>query len=147
VNNSTQGLIEAVNNATSAITLLKAVQALAAQQDPEAITTLIAVLGYNNPGAAVAAVEGLIALGQVVIAPLLEQVDDYNYGARAWAVRVFAGIGDPKALDLLMTSALEDFSPSVRRAATKGIKCLVSDSYRSRVGSSLCWGSRIRIIR
>ena len=119
--NSTQSLIEAVNNATSAITLLKAVQALAAQQDPDAITTLITVLGYNNPGAAVAAVEGLVALGQVVIVPLLEQVDEYNYGARAWAVRVFAGIGDPRALDLLMTSAVEDFSPSVRRAAAKGL--------------------------
>jgi phycocyanobilin lyase beta subunit len=36
-------------------------------------------------------------------------------------VRVFAGIGDPRALDLLMTSAVEDFSPSVRRAAAKGL--------------------------
>lgn len=118
---NTQSLIDAVNKATSALTLLKSVQALAAQQDPAAISTLIAVLGYNNPGAAVAAVDGLISLGRVVVPQLLEQVDGYNYGARAWAVRVFAGIGDPRALDLLITSALEDFSPSVRRAAAKGL--------------------------
>jgi phycocyanobilin lyase beta subunit len=120
-NMNTQTLIEAVNNATSAPTLLKSVQALAAQQDPAAIPTLIVVLGYNNPGAAVAAVDGLIALGEVVVPELLKQVDGYNYGARAWAVRVFAGIGDPRALDLLITCALEDFSPSVRRAAAKGL--------------------------
>lgn len=118
---NTQTLIDAVNNATSAPTLLKSVQALAAQKDPEAIPTLIAVLGYNNPGAAVAAVDGLVALGEVVVPELLKQVDGYNYGARAWAVRVFAAIGDPRALDLLITSALEDFSPSVRRAAAKGL--------------------------
>jgi len=119
--NSTQTLIEAVNNASSANSLLKSVQALASQQDPAAIPTLIAVLGYNNPGAAVAAVDGLIALGEVAVSQLLERVDDYNYGARAWAIRVFAGIGDPRALDLLIKSATEDFSPSVRRSAAKGL--------------------------
>ncbi|ELR97463.1 HEAT repeat domain-containing protein [Gloeocapsa sp. PCC 73106] len=118
---STPALIEAVATADSAKALLAAVEALAARQDPLAIPTLIAVLGYNNPGAAVAAVEGLVALGEPVIPQLLEQIDTYNYGARAWAVRVFARIGDPCALDLLIDSALNDFSQSVRRAAAKGL--------------------------
>ena len=102
---TTHQLIQAVEDADSADGLLSAVEALADACDPEAIPTLIAVLGYNNPGAAVAAVDGLIALGETAIPSLLELIDTYNYGARAWAVRACAGIGDPRTLDLLLTSA------------------------------------------
>ena len=118
---TTHQLIQAVEDADSADGLLSAVEALADACDPEAIPTLITVLGYNNPGAAVAAVDGLIALGEVAIPSLLELIDTYNYGARAWAVRACAGIGDPRTLDLLLTSASSDFSQSVRRAAARGL--------------------------
>ncbi len=114
-------LIEAVNLADSADKLLDAVEALAEIRSIEAIPTLIEVLGYNNPGAAVAAVEGLIDIGEPSIPCLLESLDDYNYGARAWAIRVFAGVGDPQALNLLLKAASSDFSLSVRRAATRGL--------------------------
>jgi len=57
---------------------------------------LIAVLGYNNPSAAVAAVEGLIQLGRSAVQPLMEQLDEYNYGARAYAIRALAAIADPR---------------------------------------------------
>lgn len=120
----TQELIEAVEKADSAGSLVKSVQALAARQSEEAIPTLIAVLGYNNPGAAVAAVEGLIGLGEVAVMPLLEQLDDYNYGARAYSIRALAAIADPRALDVLVTAAATDFAPSVRRAAAKGLGTL-----------------------
>lgn len=120
----TQELIEAVEKADSAGSLVKSVQALAARQSEEAIPTLIAVLGYNNPGAAVAAVEGLIELGEVAVMPLLEQLDDYNYGARAYSIRALAAIADPRALDVLVTAAATDFAPSVRRAAAKGLGTL-----------------------
>ncbi len=116
-----QQLIKAVESADSADGLLEAVKALAAAKTETAIPTLIKVLGYNNPGAAVAAVDGLIDLGEVTVPHLLKQVDSYNYGARAWAIRVFAGIGDPQALDLLIYAATQDFSLSVRRAAAKGL--------------------------
>lgn len=114
-------LIEAVDRADSADSLLEAVENLAAVKATEAIPTLVEVLGYNNPGAAVAAVDGLIAIGQPTIPYLLANLDDYNYGARAWALRVFAGVGDPRALDLLLKAATGDFSQSVRRAATRGL--------------------------
>lgn len=114
-------LIKAVNEADSAVKLFQAVEKLASVKSPEAIPTLIQVLGFNNPGAAVAATEGLISLGEVVIEPLLKNLDQYNYGARAWALRVFAGIGDIRALELLISAATTDFSLSVRRAATKGL--------------------------
>jgi phycocyanobilin lyase beta subunit len=117
-------LISAVEKADSAPNLFEAVTELADSQSTEAIPTLIQVLSYNNPGAAVAATEGLIALGKSVIEPLLHSLDQYNYGARAWAVRVFAGIGDIRALDLLIKAAVNDFSLSVRRAATKGLGSL-----------------------
>ena len=119
--NTHEKLIEAVKRADSADNLLDAVEALAQVRSPQAIPTLIEVLGYNNPGAAVAAVEGLINIGEPVIPCLLENLDDYNYGARAWAIRVFAGIGDPRALDLLLKAASSDFSLSVRRAAARGL--------------------------
>lgn len=116
-----QQLIEAVNQADSADLLLETVEDLAAKCDRAAIPTLVEVLGFNNPGAAVAAVDGLINIGEPVVPYLLENLDDYNYGARAWATRVFAGIGDPAALDLLLEAAVSDFSQSVRRAAAKGL--------------------------
>ena len=114
-------LIDAVNKADSADLLLETVENLAETKDSAAIPTLVEVLGFNNPGAAVAAVDGLIQIGEPVVPYLLHNLDDYNYGARAWATRVFAGIGDPLALDLLLEAAVADFSQSVRRAAAKGL--------------------------
>ena len=118
-------LIEAVNQADSADLLLETVEDLAEVADQAAIPTLVEVLGFNNPGAAVAAVDGLIKIGEPVVPYLLENLDDYNYGARAWATRVFAGIGDPAALDLLLEAAISDFSQSVRRAAAKGLGSII----------------------
>lgn len=120
-----QQLIDAVNQADSADLLLETVEDLADAQDQAAIPTLVEVLGFNNPGAAVAAVDGLIRIGEPVVPYLLENLDDYNYGARAWATRVFAGVGDPSALDLLLEAAISDFSQSVRRAAAKGLGSII----------------------
>jgi phycocyanobilin lyase beta subunit len=114
-------LIQAVEKANSADRLLTAVEDLAAIGSPEAIPTLLEVLGFNNPGAAVAAVEGLIKIGPACVAALLAQLDAHNYGARAWAVRALAGIADPRALDILLESAVEDIAMSVRRAAARGL--------------------------
>ena len=114
-------LIDAVNKADSADLLLETVENLAEAADEAAIPTLVEVLGFNNPGAAVAAVDGLIQIGEPAVPYLLQNLDDYNYGARAWATRVFAGVGDPLALDLLLEAAVADFSQSVRRAAAKGL--------------------------
>lgn len=116
-----QKLIQAVENADSATSLFKAVVALSQANSIEAIPTLITVLGYNNPGAAVAAVDGLTQLGEAAVIPLLEQLDGYNYGARAWAVRALSGIGDPRGLEVLLESAGSDFALSVRRAAARGL--------------------------
>ncbi len=117
----TNQLIQAVEQADSSEGLLNAVKTLAAAHLSEAIPTLITVLGYNNPGAAVAAVDGLIQIGEPAVLPLLEQLDGYNYGARAWAVRALAGIGDPRGLDILLDAAANDFALSVRRAAARGV--------------------------
>jgi phycocyanobilin lyase beta subunit len=119
--NQIQPLIDAVQKADSAPGLLQAVTKLAEVRSPLAIPTLVQVLGFNNPGASVAAVEGLIGIGEETVPYLLNNLDPYNYGARAWAIRVFAGIGDPRALDLLLKAASSDFSLSVRRAAARGL--------------------------
>ncbi|MEX0271295.1 HEAT repeat domain-containing protein [Leptolyngbyaceae cyanobacterium UHCC 1019] len=118
---SLSSLIQAVDAADSANGLLEAVQNLAAARLEGAIPTLIAALSYNNPGAAVAAVDGLIQMGEAAVPPLLEQLDLHNYSARAWAIRALAGIGDPRGLITLLGVATADFAMSVRRAAAKGL--------------------------
>ncbi|MBF2096980.1 MAG: HEAT repeat domain-containing protein [Gloeomargaritaceae cyanobacterium C42_A2020_066] len=114
-------LITAVTEATSPAALVEAVTALAQVSDRAAIPALITVLGYNNPGAAQIAVQRLIAWGRPAVPELLARLDDYNYGARAYGIRVLAAIGDGAALDVLLQAALRDFAPSVRRAALRGL--------------------------
>lgn len=116
-----QTLIQAVEAADSSTLLIDAVQDLAASELEGAIPTLIKALGYNNPGAAVAAVDGLIQIGEPAMSALLDQLDQHNYTARAWAIRALAGIGDPRGLVTLLGAATADFSLSVRRAAAKGL--------------------------
>ncbi|MEY4800259.1 MAG: Phycobilisome maturation protein [Cyanobacteriota bacterium] len=112
--------IAALQQAGSAMALLEATQELASCADASAAPVLVEVLGFNNPGAAVAAVEGLISLGTAAVEALL-QLDPENYGARAWAVRALAGIGDVRGLELLLDALGSDVAASVRRAAAKGL--------------------------
>jgi phycocyanobilin lyase beta subunit len=121
MNTDIQNLIRAVTEADSPLAMVEAVKNLVAAKDTAAIPTLIACFGYNNPGAAVIAVKGLTELGEVAVPQLLEQIDDYNYGARAYSIRTLAAIAHPHALDLLLEAAASDFAPSVRRAAAKGL--------------------------
>ncbi len=114
-------LVEAVQRADSALGLLQATQALAAAAEPAAAACLVEVLGFNNPGAAVAAVDGLIAIGEPAVDTILTHIDGYNYGARAWAVRALAGIGDVRGLEVLEDALGQDIGPSVRRAAARGL--------------------------
>jgi phycocyanobilin lyase subunit beta len=114
-------LIEAVEAADSANLLVTAMENLAATKQTAAVPTLIKALSYNNPGAAVAAVDGLIQIGEPAVAPILDQLDGHNYTARAWAIRALAGIGDPRGLVTLLGAATADFALSVRRAAAKGL--------------------------
>ena len=117
-------LIQAVEQASEPAQLVAAVEALVAVKDKSAISTLIAVLGYNNPTAATSAVTGLIELGTDSVQPLMEQLDEYNYGARAYSIRALAAIADPRVLELFIQSATTDFAPSVRRSAAKGLGTL-----------------------
>ena len=116
-----QVLVRAVEQADSALGLLQATQALAVVAHPEAAPCLVEVLGFNNPGAAVAAVDGLIAIGVPAVDTILVNLDGNNYGARAWAVRALAGIGDVRGLDVLEDALGGDIGPSVRRAAARGL--------------------------
>jgi len=124
---SVSPLIQAVEQADTATALLAATARLASHlaggdpPAPAAIAALVQVLGFNNPGAAVAAVDGLIACGEAAVAPLLDNLDAHNYGARAWAVRALAGIGDVRGLELLEQALGGDIGPSVRRAAARGL--------------------------
>jgi phycocyanobilin lyase beta subunit len=130
-------LIIAVEKADSANGLLTAVENLAAAKSEAAIPTLTDVLRYNNPGASVAAVDGLIAIGKAAVPYLLANLDGYNYGARAWATRALAGIGDVRGLDLLLEAAVSDFSFSVRRGAARGLGNIIwSDLEESRVSEA-----------
>ena len=122
--------LQAVEEAASSEALLHATRSLVslcAQLEPHsndqqaAILCLLELLGTNNPGAAVAAVDGLIACGNAAVEPLLHNLDEHNYGARAWAVRALASIGDPRGLPVLERAVATDIGPSVRRAAARGL--------------------------
>jgi len=122
--------LQAVEAAASSEALLHATRSLVslcAQLEPHsndqqaAILCLLELLGTNNPGAAVAAVDGLIACGNAAVEPLLHNLDEHNYGARAWAVRALASIGDPRGLPVLERAVATDIGPSVRRAAARGL--------------------------
>jgi phycocyanobilin lyase beta subunit len=114
-------LVKAVEEADSSRKLFEAVQNLANARLEGAIPTLIEALSYNNPGAAVAAVDGLTLLGNPAVPALLELLDMHNYTARSWAIRALAEIGDPRGLVTLLGVATADFAFSVRRAAVKGL--------------------------
>jgi phycocyanobilin lyase subunit beta len=116
-----KALLQSIEVAENAMKLADAVKALAEAAIPETAPDLIRALNYNNPGAAVAAVDGLIAIGNAAVMPLLDLLDNHNYGARAWALRALSGIGDPRSLSLLLDTAENDFALSVRRAAAKGL--------------------------
>lgn len=124
MSDSLTSLVVAVQQADSPASLTDAVQALADLACPETVSHLIEALNYNNPGAAVAAVDGLVRIGEPAVPSLLEQLDLNNYTARSWAVRALAGIGDPRGTLTLLDAATTDFSMSVRRAAAKGLGCL-----------------------
>ncbi|MBE9004482.1 HEAT repeat domain-containing protein [Fortiea sp. LEGE XX443] len=117
----TDELIRAVALADTPAQMVTAVQNLAATKDIAAIPTLIAVFGYNNPAAAAVAVTALTEMGEIAVPQLISQIDDYNYGARAYSIRTLAAIANPRALDVLISTAATDFAPSVRRAAAKGL--------------------------
>lgn len=116
-------LVQAVRQAESSEALVRATRELADSVAPDAAVALVEVLGFNNPGAAVAAVDGLIRLQAAAVEPLL-QLDPQNYGARAWAVRALAGIGDVRGVELLVDALESDVAASVRRAAARGLGCL-----------------------
>lgn len=116
-----ESLVQAVEKASSSEELVKAVWALTRTQSESAIPTLIKVLGFNNPGAAIAAVEGLVQLGDVAVPTLIRDLDGYDYGARAWAIRALSRIAHPQALEILLDAVNHDFSLSVRRGAAKGL--------------------------
>ena len=113
-------LIRAITIADTPDKLVTAVKNLAAIKDTSAIPTLIAVFGYNNPEAAIVAAAALTEFGEVAVPQLLD-LDDYNYGARAYSIRTLAAIADPRSLDVLIATTMTDFAPSVRRAAAKGL--------------------------
>ena len=129
---SADGLQKAAENLAGALAALaKADHQGEPHCDPETwdvIDCLLQVLGFNNPGAAVAAVDGLIAIGPPAVEPLLGSLDERNYGARAWAVRALAGIGDVRGLELLESALACDIGPSVRRAAARGLGQLRLDA-------------------
>ena len=113
--------IHELDHATTTPELVRATQTLCGLKDLEAAPTLIKVLGFNNPAVGAVATQGLIDLGRDVVPMLLANMDDGNYGARAWVIRAIATLRDPRGLDLLEHALNADIAPSVRRSATRGL--------------------------
>ena len=67
---------------------------------------------------------GWSPLVRAAVPAVLANLDDYNYGARAWSVRVLAAVGDLRGLETLERALAQDIGPSVRRAAARGMGAL-----------------------
>jgi len=139
-------LLKAIEEADSASKLADAVKALAETNTVESIPHLISALGYNNPGAAVAAVDGLIRIGEPTVLPILELLDGYNYGARAWALRALSGLGDPRSLSLLLDTAQNDFALSVRRAAARGLGTIRWEQMENRAEATIAQAEVLQVL-
>lgn len=113
--------LRAVDAATTSDQLMEATARLVRCRQLKAVPKLLEVIGYNNPALAGLAMGGLIALGKDAAPEILRNLDPQNYGARAWAVKALAEIGDDCALDTLIRAVDSDIGPSVRRAAAKGL--------------------------
>ena len=87
----------------------------------QAIDCCIDLLKANTPAAALQALRGLIGCGSAAVEPLLNSLDERNYGARAWTVRALSAIQDPRGLEVLQRAVANDIGPSVRQAAAYGL--------------------------
>ncbi|MEN9203472.1 MAG: HEAT repeat domain-containing protein [Thermostichus sp. DG_1_6_bins_120] len=110
-----------LEQATSPEDLLRLVRALGALGQVEGIPLLIRAFGFNRPAVGEAALEEVLRFGELAVKPLLEQVDSFDYGARAYSVRALARIGHGDAYAFLVEAIRSDFAPSVRRAAVRGL--------------------------
>ncbi|MEE3719025.1 HEAT repeat domain-containing protein [Tumidithrix elongata RA019] len=119
--NTIDSLIEAVEQTRTPTELIHAAQTLADSHSALAVPSLIAILGYENLAAASIATCGLVSIGRSAVEPLMAAVDRCDYDAKTYIVRALAAIGDPRSLDILLECAETDCTPSVRRAAIKGL--------------------------
>ncbi len=119
-------LIAHFEQASSEEELIAAVQALGSSHNPESLPYLIKSFGFNQPAVADAALAEVLQFREAAVDPLLNSIDSYDYGARAYSTRALAQIGDPRAFEFLSRSIQEDFAPSVRRAAVRGLGSVVS---------------------
>ena len=122
--NHVKDAIQTLNQASTREELLAATKKLANTGSLDAATTLIEVLGYNNPATAVVAIRGLLQLGPPVIPLLLDSLDASDYTTRAWLITILADLRDTRSLDVLLDAAGTDISPSVRRTALRGLATL-----------------------
>ncbi|MEN9223892.1 MAG: HEAT repeat domain-containing protein [Thermostichus sp. HHBFW_bins_43] len=114
-------LVAELEQATSPEELLGVVRALGALGQVEGIPYLIRTFGFNRPAVGEAALEEVLRFGDAAVQPLLERIDGFDYGARAYSVRALARIGHGDAYPFLVEAIVADFAPSVRRAAVRGL--------------------------
>ena len=87
----------------------------------QSISCCIDLLKANNPAAALHALRGLVDCGAAAVEPLLNSLDERDYGSRAWTVRALSALQDPRGLSVLQRAVANDIGPSVRQAAAYGL--------------------------
>ena len=112
---------EALANASAQLVALMPQLSEEPPLQAQAIDCCIDLLKANNPAAALQALRGLIGCGSAAVEPLLNSLDERNYGARAWTVRALSAIQDPRGLEVLQRAVANDIGPSVRQAAAYGL--------------------------
>ena len=112
---------EALANASAKLVALMPQLGSEPELQGQAISCCIDLLKANNPAAALQALRGLIGCGSAAVEPLLNSLDERNYGARTWTVRALSAIQDPRGLEVLQRAVANDIGPSVRQAAAYGL--------------------------
>ncbi|WP_218080333.1 HEAT repeat domain-containing protein [Anthocerotibacter panamensis] len=114
-------LVAQVEAARDRDELRAALEQLIAARSPEVIPVLVRALRCPDPGICEVIVQGLVSYGPIAVQPLIEHLDDYDYAARHQGIRALVQLADPASFDTFVRGLLEDFAPSVRRAAAGGL--------------------------
>ncbi|MBW4698873.1 MAG: hypothetical protein KME03_13420 [Aphanocapsa lilacina HA4352-LM1] len=101
--------------------LLAIVRTIAAAGDPRGTEPLIRALTFNDAAFHDIAIDGLTAIGEPAVDPLLASLDGMDYGARYRALRALVAIGDPRARPAYEYWLGADIIPGVRCICVKGL--------------------------
>jgi len=113
-----------IQEAPSREDFLAAIDELIAARTLEALLLLIKALRSTDSAVCDRIVAGIVDFGPMAVQPLITNLDDHDYAARYQSYRALVQLADPSCFETFVWGLREDFAPSVRRIAAKGLAVL-----------------------